>query len=365
MPTLAAIDLDQFLEIFLQSRPMMDVRAAIEFGSGAFPSASNRPLLNDEQRHEIGIVYAERGEQAAVERGLELATEDVREQRLQSWIAFINANPGACLYCFRGGLRSRTTQQWLSEAGVEVPLVRGGYKALRRFLLTQLEQLCESSPLWLLGGATAVGKTDVILAHQHSVDLEGRAHHRGSAFGKMVSEQPSQINFENSVIVDWLQRRNESTAPVLFENESRLIGRIHLPPLLQAAMQRASIIELHADRPQRLQRLMRDYIEWPLDNFHGDAEQRWSSLQQYLSSSLFRIRRRLGGALHQQLDKSMLEAVTALKVSSDHEPMYAVMNVLMDEYYDRMYAYQFEKHKERVAFSGDYDAVMDYLSRVR
>ena len=41
---------------------------------------------------------------------------------------------------FRGGLRSRLTQQMLvDEAGMVVPRVAGGYKAMRRFLLDTLD----------------------------------------------------------------------------------------------------------------------------------------------------------------------------------------------------------------------------------
>ena len=36
--------------LFLQARPLIDLRAPIEFAAGAFPNAINLPLMSDEER---------------------------------------------------------------------------------------------------------------------------------------------------------------------------------------------------------------------------------------------------------------------------------------------------------------------------
>jgi tRNA 2-selenouridine synthase len=49
----------QFKELFSSNIALMDVRAPIEFCAGSFPGATNRPLLDNQQRHVIGTEYAE------------------------------------------------------------------------------------------------------------------------------------------------------------------------------------------------------------------------------------------------------------------------------------------------------------------
>ena len=48
---------EDFRQLFLQNVPLMDVRAPIEFGKGAFPQAVNLPLMNDSERQKVGTQY--------------------------------------------------------------------------------------------------------------------------------------------------------------------------------------------------------------------------------------------------------------------------------------------------------------------
>ena len=126
-------------KLFLDNIPLIDVRAEVEFSQGAFPSARNFPILNDEERRLVGICYKEDGPEAAEAYGFELVSGASREKRINQWLAFIKENPTAQLYCFRGGKRSQIATQWLSDAGKDVNRIAGGYKSLRRFLLNQFE----------------------------------------------------------------------------------------------------------------------------------------------------------------------------------------------------------------------------------
>ena len=53
-------DTNDYRQLFLNDVPLMDVRAPIEFSQGAFPAASNIPLLDDQQREQIGIRFCRR-----------------------------------------------------------------------------------------------------------------------------------------------------------------------------------------------------------------------------------------------------------------------------------------------------------------
>jgi tRNA 2-selenouridine synthase len=172
-----------FKQLFLSDTPMIDVRAPIEFIKGAFPSSINAPLMNDDEREAVGTCYKEHGSDAALELGHQLVFGDVKAQRLHHWKNLTNTHPDGIFYCFRGGLRSRITQQWLNDIGIDRPYVEGGYKAMRTYLLEQLQQRASEGNFLVLSGRTGSGKTEVINDWPHSIDLEGLAKHRGSAFG--------------------------------------------------------------------------------------------------------------------------------------------------------------------------------------
>src|SRR3546814_6857013 len=62
---------------------------------------------------------------------LRLVSGAIKAQRIQAWADFVRDHPDGYLYCFRGGLRSQISQQWLTEAGIDYPRIEGGYKAMR------------------------------------------------------------------------------------------------------------------------------------------------------------------------------------------------------------------------------------------
>ncbi|UWN51475.1 tRNA 2-selenouridine synthase [Alcanivorax sp. ALC70] len=150
-----ADDTRDYRALFLNRAPLLDVRAPVEFAKGAFPGATNLPLLDDGERHKVGIRYKQAGQAAAIDLGNELVSGRVKRARLNAWRQWRADHPDGYLYCFRGGLRSRTTQAWLANEGIDVPLVVGGYKAMRRFLLESLDAQLARQPLWVLAGAPA------------------------------------------------------------------------------------------------------------------------------------------------------------------------------------------------------------------
>ena len=136
--------IDDYRSILLNDIPLLDVRAPVEFDQGAFPLAENFPLINDQEREEIGIRYKNLGQDEAIRLGHELVQGDSKSQRVTHWQNFFEQYPQGVLYCFRGGMRSKITQQWIYEqTGKIFPRVKGGYKAMRRFLIDELEHSTE------------------------------------------------------------------------------------------------------------------------------------------------------------------------------------------------------------------------------
>ena len=241
-------------QILIEDTPFLDVRAEVEYQQGTMPTSINLPILTNQERHRVGLCYKQQGSIAATTLGHQLVSGDTRDQRIARWTDFLRTQPKAHLYCWRGGQRSEIAQLWLKEAGFEVPRINGGYKALRQYLLRCFEHI---APLIVVSGYTGVGKTDFINQFSESIDLEALAHHRGSAFGKRVSPQPVQADFENSLAIDLLKKKHAEHF-LFVEDESRLIGRIQVPHLFKNAMDDAAIVVLQDSLKQRVERILQD-----------------------------------------------------------------------------------------------------------
>ncbi|MFQ3236497.1 MAG: tRNA 2-selenouridine synthase [Paraglaciecola sp.] len=358
------MQITDYRALFLNDIPMMDVRAPVEFIKGAFPHSVNHPLMNDSEREAVGTCYKEKGQEAAIALGHSLVKGDVKDQRIRAWQVFHQQNPGGLLYCFRGGLRSSMTQQWLSEAGIDMQFVEGGYKAMRHFLLGQLHARIAQGNTLVLSGATGTGKTEVIHDWPQSVDLEGMANHRGSAFGSTGSKQPSQIDFENAWSVNWLKLASQSDAPVLFEDESRLIGRIALLPEYLALTKQAPIVLLKAPLEERIERIRKDYfVDAYQSQLHKGEETAIAYLDDFIRGALTRIKNRLGGERYKDLicllDSGLIQLVNQGSWSNFDD----IIEVLLSDYYDPMYTYQLAAKADFKIFEGNHQEVLDWLSQ--
>ena len=191
----------ELLALLRSGTPGIDFRAPAEYAKGHLPHSINLPILDDEQRREVGRTYRLQGPEAARKLGHKRVSGSLREARIQSWITQLKAAPNTYCYCWRGGERSQIAAAWLAEAGFAPLRVPGGYKALRHLCLATLVQFAEQQACqWqLLGGRTGSGKTDLLKRVPWAIDLEGLANHRGSAFGRQASPQPALASFENAL----------------------------------------------------------------------------------------------------------------------------------------------------------------------
>ena len=352
-----------YRDIFLNDLPMMDARAPVEFSKGAFPGVLNLPLMDDSERQRVGTCYKQHGQDAAIALGHQLVSGQIKAERVAAWAAFAKANPHGYLYCFRGGLRSQITQQWLAEAGIDYPRVIGGYKAMRSFLLETTQQAVAECDFVILGGLTGTGKTDVLVQLNNSLDLEGHANHRGSSFGKRASGQPAQIDFENRLAIDLLKQRARGTEQFVLEDEGRMVGSCTVPLELYQGMQQYPLVWLEDGFEDRVERILRDYVVNLCAEFialHGE-EEGFRLYTERLLQSLSNIQKRLGGERYQRLLAIMQTALGEQRSGAValHRDWIAG---LLREYYDPMYAFQRESKAARIEFSGDQAAVIAYLA---
>ena len=350
--------LSNLQQLLADEAPLIDVRAPVEFAQGAFPSAVNLPILDDEERHRVGLCYREEGPEAATRLGHQLVAGQVKQSRIQAWIDFIDQHPNARLYCFRGGQRSGIACQWLSEAGYRIDRVEGGYKALRRSLLAVYEQL---PSLLVVSGRTGSGKTLFLKNFSPVIDLEGAANHRGSAFGGYPNGQPSQVDFENRVAIRFLQLADHS--PVLIEDEGRLIGRIHVPLPLQEAMRRSPLLVIEDDVAIRGQRILDEYIVEQSASYEARyGEAGFDQFAAYLLAAADAIRKRLGNVAHQEVREAMIRALDQQHLTGDPGLHLAWINRLLTEYYDPIYDYQLKSKSSRILVRGSHEEVLDWVT---
>ncbi|NQX87868.1 MAG: tRNA 2-selenouridine(34) synthase MnmH [Halioglobus sp.] len=358
----ACADTDDYRALFLSHTPLIDIRAPAEFARGAFPMAMSMPLMTDDERAQVGICYKAYGQRSAIQLGHQLVSGDTKARRLARWLDFVREHPGGYLYCWRGGLRSEIVQAWLRDAGVSYPRVVGGYKAMRRFLIDELERSVADASFVLVSGKTGTGKTRVIARLARAVDLEGLANHRGSSFGQLPAPQPSQIDFENALSIALLRQLAAGRQPICLEDEGGLIGALSLPDCLRKKMAVAPLLIVEQSLDERVDVLIQDYVvdlgrRYTL-RFGEEGPVRHC---EKLQSDLARIRKRLGPQRQQEINDMMIAAFDAQWRVGDVSGHRTWISRLLVEYYDPMYAYQLSRRQGVRCFTGDRQAVVTWV----
>lgn len=331
----------------------IDLRAPKEFALGTLPGAINLPILTDQERHQIGKCYRQHGQPAAVKMGHRLVAGEIRASRIDGWQQFLHEHPDAVVFCWRGGMRTEFARSWLAERNLKPPALAGGFKAARTRALNILDHDSHDAQWLMLGGRTGVGKTVVLNRLANSIDLEGLACHRGSAFGGMEQPQPTPVSFENQLAAIALaQTRKHHT--IVLEDESRTIGRLALPESWHRRMQQAPLVLLEAPRSERAAHIADEYVHQPLATGVPAAR-----LAHRYRSALQRIRKRLGGA-------RTTEVIQSLELAFNNQaPHLQWISQLLEWYYDPMYDFQLTKKSHRVVFSGAADAVLSWIQDAR
>lgn len=314
------LEAEEFLKL-AEMYPVVDVRSPEEFARGHIPGAKSLPLFDNKERAEVGTLYKQSGRYASVLRGLDIVGPKM-SSFLKKGVAW--AREGRILvHCWRGGMRSESMAWLFERGGLQADTLIGGYKAYRHHIRQEWDN---EQPLVILGGMTGSGKTEILHELRKNggqvLDLEGTAHHKGSAFGAIGQEpQPSSEQFENNLAYAW--HHLDKHEPVWLEDESRAIGGVSIPEPLYRRMQQAPVIDVHIPKGERIKRLVREYAGF-------DKER--------LESAIHRISKRLGG----QNEKA---AVRALQ-EGDFE---TVADITL-WYYDKAYHNDLQKRENRKVY---------------
>lgn len=356
---------NDFKKIVLEDIPLIDVRAPIEYEKGAFLNSSNSPILNNEERHLIGICYKEKGNEEATKLGYKLVSGKTKESRLKSWIEFIKSNPSTMLYCFRGGSRSRIAQEWLTEdLNKEIYRLDGGYKAFRNYLINSLAKENQNYKPIVLTGFTGSGKTIVLKKIKNSIDLEGIANHRGSSFGAHANPQPTQINFENNLAYALIKCMEQDFKHIVFEDEGKNIGKNFIPQDFFDHFHSGNTVFLEASLEERIENTLKEYvidsqIEY-INKFGKDLGlNEWFN---YIYSSMDRVKKKLGGDRFKVVLNELNLAYNNQLSTNSMDAHKNWIEIFLKEYYDPLYKYSLENNKDKIIFRGNALEVNEFLN---
>ncbi len=350
--------IDNYLDLLTQDTPMIDLRAPCEFDEGAYPFAKSLPLMDNKQRELIGTCYKQQGQKEAIKLGNDLVSGKQKQQRIDAWKTFVKQNPNAVMYCFRGGMRSQISQMWLHENGIQINRVKGGYKALRRFLIDSLAQQTDRQNFITLSGLTGIGKTHFIHEYKKHLDLEGLANHKGSSFGHEMTPQPKPIAFENSLSIDMLKKRHLQGSYIV-EDEGNRVGILSIPQPLVGKLKASPIVLLHETLEYRVNNIFQDYVEGIRKSANDTLGKQDGELHfaTYVFDAQERIKKRLGPERFQSLQGKLTKAIK----HNDENDWHSWIEELMVGYYDPMYQYQLSQKRERVIFEGNRPEIRNFL----
>ncbi len=250
---------------------VIDARSPAEFEEDHLPGAINWPVLDNEQRRIVGLLYVQTSALEARKLGAAMAARNIADH-LDRWMADKPREWQPLVYCWRGGQRSGALAWFLEQIGFRTAKLAGGYKGFRAVVRQDLEAWPSRYQFKILAGRTGSGKTRLlqVLAAQGAqvLDLEGLAVHRGSILGGLPGQpQPSQKAFDNRL---WQALRVlDVNRPVFVESESKKIGRLQLPDALITHMHaQGQVLQIQMPDAARVQLLLEDYGFFAADVAH-------------------------------------------------------------------------------------------------
>jgi len=240
---------------------VIDTRSPAEFAEDHLPGAINCPVLDDEQRIQVGTLYKQTSAFDAKKLGAAIVARNIANH-IDTLFADKEKGWKPLIYCWRGGTRSGAMTHILRAIGWNALQLEGGYKAWRGQVRADLETLPLQFNYRVICGRTGSGKSrllDALAAQDAQVlDLEKLAAHKGSVLGDLPDEaQPSQKMFDSRIWLDL--SRFDSALPVYVEAESRKVGLLRVPEVLISTMHQGTCFEVVTPAPLRAKLLREEY----------------------------------------------------------------------------------------------------------
>jgi tRNA 2-selenouridine synthase len=306
----------------------VDVRSPGEFEEASIPGAVNIPIFTNEERKEVGTLHKQQGPEDAKWRAMEIVSPKL-PFILGSIKKMKQENKQPVLYCWRGGMRSRSIATFLEFSGIESIRLSGGYRAYRQYILEQIPTIIPNQAI-VLHGMTGTGKTEILIELKKKgypiLDLEEIAAHRGSLFGSIgfAKDGHNQKVFD-SLLFEGLKELKESSYFIV-EAESKRIGKAGQPDGLYEKKLNGINLYLQASIEVRIARIYKEYVE---PNFHE------SWFHQAILEKVTMLKKRFK---NDEVYKVLLE-------NTINQQYQEVIRFLLEYYYDPRYTFKQQEYK--------------------
>jgi tRNA 2-selenouridine synthase len=302
----------------------IDVRSPKEWLDGNIPGSINIPLFNDEERSEVGTIFKHIDHATARDKGLQIVAPKLQE--IINKVDKLSADKTIVIYCWRGGMRSKSITSLLQALGVNVYRLVGGYKSYRSYVVTKLSEFDYSKTFVVLNGMTGVGKTDILEKLQSIgypvLNLEVFAGHRGSTFGAVgLSSINSQKQFE-SLLLERIHNIGDTNYYII-EAESRRIGKVIIPKEIINSKENGIHIMVKASEEIRTKRLFDEYLK------DRDINDLLSDIKNPIDS----IKKKLSTSSYQEIQQAIA-----------NKDVYKIIMNLMVDYYDPRYTHAIKRY---------------------
>jgi len=248
---------------------IIDVRTEDEFAEDRILNAINLPVLDNQQRIEIGTLY-KKEKSIAKKLGAALINKNTSEHIVNHFMGKdLTYKP--LIYCWRGGHRSRSLAIILKEIGFQPAILSGGYKEYRKMVRNKVQEEIndenrtsfDGCKIILVSGSTGSGKSLILETlekrGEQILHLEDLAKHKGSVLGNYPNEaQPSQKMFETKVYQK-LEFEFDPRKVIWVENESIKVGQCNVPMRVWKKMLQSPRIHINVSLEDRVQFVLKDY----------------------------------------------------------------------------------------------------------
>ncbi len=298
---------------------LVDVRSPKEFAEFHIPGSINIPLLNNEEREEVGTIYTQVGPKEAKKKGLELFSVKLPEFIEQ----FQSLEKERVVYCSRGGMRSKTAATVVDLMGIKVERLDGGIRSYRKWVMKQLETQNFTKRMYVLNGYTGSGKTVLLRRLKKAgypvLDLEKMANHRGSIFGQIGLLPNKQKAFDSLLVQGLIHYENSPF--LLMEGESKRIGKATLPATLHEKKENSMQLFIHLPLERRVEIILQEYQP---EEYPEEIKEAFQKIRKHV---------------HTPVAKEIAKNLTEEKFSS-------AVALLLKYYYDPMYEKTLKRYAE-------------------
>ncbi|MBP1932948.1 tRNA 2-selenouridine(34) synthase MnmH [Ammoniphilus resinae] len=309
----------------LENKIFIDVRSPSEYKENHIPGAINVPIFSDEERAVVGTTYKVEGQNSAKWQAMNVVSSKIPEL-MKTIRQEIEAGKQPIIYCWRGGMRSKSVCTFAEFSGLNVTRLSGGIRSYRQWITQHLTEELLPQRFVVLHGMTGVGKT--IILHMLKdrgfpiLDLEALAGHRGSVFGGIGLGVHNQKTFESLLYHDL--KKVQGLPYVCMEAESRRIGKATQPDWLLQAKTKGIHIILETTVEIRAQRIYEEYV----DPYGKEPD----------------FRERVGEAIAPILKRMTPATRDDILGALEAGDFYRFISTLLTDYYDPRYQHKLDEY---------------------